>query len=68
MTMWEIIKEEWDKLTWFGRSTWFPFFAILIPIVGYMLLIIGYPIYLIEKLVDPIYNQLKKLKYLFYKH
>jgi len=42
MSLYEIIIEEWQKLTWVGRVTWFPVFVPLL-VVSCGLLLIAIP-------------------------
>ena len=54
MTMYEIIREEWERLSLIGRIVWFPWFVILICFTISALLVCApllVLLYLIERLL-----------------
>lgn len=68
MSLFEIIAEEWQKLSWVGRVVWFPVFVPVFLVGCAFILVAIPPAMLLEKTIGPWVERLcSKAKRLIYK-
>ena len=67
MFIYKCIRDEWDRSTALGRSTWVPVFCVLLPVAMLAFIVVAPVLYVLWKVLGSVERGVLRLRGLFFK-